>query len=352
MIRKRSVWFGVVCLLLFSGCAGKQESLPVFYPPAPDAPRIQYLVSYSSEKDLRQGEFSRSLAEQIGDLGFAMHRARSSAFTAGRMYVVDSRLRGISRFDLQSETAGLLDEVSGVLVKPMEIASDRDGIKYVTDPDGNKIVAFGADEKVVRYYRQPTGFRPLGIAVDDRYLYAAELKPNKLYVIDKLTGDLVKTLDIEDGLRWPAAVAADPAGGFYVANLAAFNVVKFDRDATRVNEIGRLGDYAGSFSRPKGLEVDRDGRVYVLDAAFENVQVFDPQGNLLMFFAKAGPRPEDLVSPASISIDYENVAYFQRFAAKGFELEYVIAVSNQAGPSKVNIYGFGRMKGGDYGRYQ
>jgi sugar lactone lactonase YvrE len=350
--RTRFLFLGFCCFFLLSACAAKKELPKVFYPPAPDAPRIQYLVSYSTEKDLKQGAFSRRLAEQIGDLGFGIHRARSSAFWDNKLYVVDSRLRGIARFDLLAEKGGLLVEASSLLIKPMDIAVDRKGTKFVTDPDGSKIAAIYADEKVIKLYREPAGFRPLGIAVDDQYIYAAELKTNRLYIIDKQSGVVVKTLGEDAGLRWPSSVALGPDGSIYVANLAAFNVIQLDGEAKKLNEIGKIGDYAGSFSRPKGLAVDREGRVYVLDAAFENVQVFNRKGKLLMFFASTGPQPQDLVSPASISIDYNNVDYFQQFAAPGFKLEYVIAVSNQAGPSRVNIYGFGKLQGADYRRYE
>lgn len=337
--------------LLMSACAAPQKSA-IFYPPAPDAPRIQYLVSYSCEKDLKKGAFSRLLAEQTGELGFAMQRARSVAFWGSKMYVADSRLRGVSLFDLEAETGGLLSAPSEVLIKPMEIAIDARGTKFVTDPDDHKIVAIDADEKVIQYYRQPAGFRPLGIAVDEHFLYVTEVRPSRLYVIDKQSGAVLKTLEEQDGVRWPAAVAVAPGGGFYVTNLAAFNVVQFDDAGRKLREIGKIGDYAGSFSRPKGIEVDREGRIYVLDTAFENVQIFNPQGELLMFFGKTGTKPENLVAPASLTIDYQSVDFFQRFAAPGFKLEYVIAVSNQAGPSRVNVYGFGHMAGVDYGRYE
>lgn len=39
---------------------------------------------------------------------------------------------------------------------------------------------------------------------------------------------------------------------------------------------GRIGDNLGHFARPRGMAIDRAGYVYVVDAAFNNVQVFTP----------------------------------------------------------------------------
>ena len=102
------------------------------------------------------------------------------------------------------------------------------------------------------------------------------------------------------------------------------------------------------FGRPKGLAADREGRVYVLDAAFDVAQVFAPNGQVLAILGGPGTTPGTLTLPSGIDIDYDNVDYFRKYAKPGFELEYIILVANQFGKSKVNVFGFGRMKGMDY----
>lgn len=87
--------------------------------------------------------------------------------------------------------------------------------------------------------------------------------------------------------------------------------------------------------------MDREGRLYVVDAAFENVQMFDREGRPLMYFGGPGAEVHNLSLPAGIAIDYANAHHFQRYAAPGFALEYVIAVTNQAAASKVVVFGFG-----------
>ena len=50
----------------------------------------------------------------------------------------------------------------------------------------------------------------------------------------------------------------------------------------------RLGDSPGTFSRPAGIGVDSEGHIYVVDTAFNNFQIFNDEGRLLLWIGKAG----------------------------------------------------------------
>jgi hypothetical protein len=69
--------------------------------------------------------------------------------------------------------------------------------------------------------------------------------------------------------------------------------------------IGQLGDAAGYLARPRGLAVDGDGHVFVSDSAFDNIQVFDMAGTLLMFWGSAGRQPGQFNLPAGLFVDHE-----------------------------------------------
>ncbi len=69
--------------------------------------------------------------------------------------------------------------------------------------------------------------------------------------------------------------------------------------------IGQLGDAAGYMARPKGLAVDQAGHVFVSDSAFDNIQVFDMAGNLLMYWGSAGRQAGQFNLPAGLFIDHE-----------------------------------------------
>ena len=149
----------------------------------------------------------------------------------------------------------------------------------------------------------------------------------------------------------PTNLAFDPDGTLYVADTGKFGILKYDRDGDFKGAIGKLGTSPGSFVRPKGIALDREGRLYVVDAAFNNVQLFNPDRPLLMWFGhfgKTGLNAGNLYLPAKVAVDYDNVKFFERYAAPGFEIEYLVLVTNQFGDHMVNVYGFGKQKGKTY----
>jgi len=140
----------------------------------------------------------------------------------------------------------------------------------------------------------------------------------------------------------------DKDGYVYVTDVGRFQVVKFDRDGHFLAAVGQLGDNLGHFARPKGTALDRDGRLYTVDAAFNLVQVFSPLGRLLLFFGDGGNTPGGLVLPAKVVIDYANLPLFQSYVQPGFVPEFLILVTSQFGDRRVNVFAFGHDKGRKY----
>ena len=149
-------------------------------------------------------------------------------------------------------------------------------------------------------------------------------------------------------LYHPTNIAIGPEGDVYVVETSNYRVQRFTADGKSVRVYGEVGNEPGTFARPKGIALDRLGRMYVGDAAFENVQVFDNGGKLLLFFGQPGDKLEGLNLPAGVTIDYDNVEFFRRSADPRFNVEYLILVASQFGPNKIDVFGFGRMKGVDY----
>ncbi|MEI6128409.1 MAG: hypothetical protein WCQ99_17835, partial [Pseudomonadota bacterium] len=121
---------------------------------------------------------------------------------------------------------------------------------------------------------------------------------------------------------------------------------KLTQDGDKIKEFGSgIGDSFGQFARPRGIAVDREGRVYSVDAWHSVVQVFDADNNMLIFFGEVGPNPGNLSLPAQVVIDYDNIDHFKEYAAPGYDIEFLIIVTSQYGPRKVNIFGFLRKQG-------
>jgi hypothetical protein len=72
--------------------------------------------------------------------------------------------------------------------------------------------------------------------------------------------------------------------------------------------------------------------------------MFDENGQLLMWFGEPSASKVGLELPSKVLVDYDDVAFFQRYAAPNFQLEHLVIVMNQYGPRKVSVFGFGHKK--------
>ena len=71
---------------------------------------------------------------------------------------------------------------------------------------------------------------------------------------------------------------------------------------------GKAGDAPGTSERPKGIAIDSDGHIWVVDASQCNVQIYDKEGHLLAYFGYGGGLPGQFGLPAGIAIDKNNRA--------------------------------------------
>ena len=88
--------------------------------------------------------------------------------------------------------------------------------------------------------------------------------------------------DDETHFGTAAGLAFLPDGSVLVADgLTNARIVKLDRNGKFVMAWGGKGAEDGQFNAVHGVDVDRNGRVYVADRANKRVQVFDENGKHL-----------------------------------------------------------------------
>ena len=127
----------------------------------------------------------------------------------------------------------------------------------------------------------------------------------------------------------------------FVTDSGDFRLKVFSADGEFRRAWGGLGRTFGSFARPKGLTVDPEGNIWVVDAAFQNVQGFDREGQLLMAFGgELGDAPGGLSLPAHIAAIPGPLDVFQRYAEPGHSVRFVFMVVNQTGLNKLSFFGF------------
>jgi DNA-binding beta-propeller fold protein YncE len=270
----------------------------------------------------------------------------------GKIYVADTRAPGLAIFDLKARTYALMaGKGSGRMQRPFNVTIDADGTKYVTDIARNQVLVYDRADSFVTAYGGQNGFKPVDVAIARERLYVVDIGHHEVQVLDKRTGKLQFKFgrnDDPEKVKWmhqPTNLAIGGDGDVYVVETGNFRVARYTAEGKFVREYGEPGQSPGQFARPKGIAMDRAGRLYVGDSAFQNVQIFDSAGRVLMAFGQSIEGVQGLNLPAGIAVDYDNVDLFRGLAAPGFAVEHLILVVSQFGPNQVDVYGFGKMSG-------
>jgi len=354
----RAIWLAVLLPLFLFGCASAPETddnQPIYYPPLPNPPRIQFLKTFTTKDDL--GKQTSAFADFVAggeqkETGL-IEKPYGVAIHDGKIYVVDTRGPGYGVFDLTLKQFHFVaGNGAGVMRKPINITIDADGTKYVTDTGRNQVLVYGKDDRFIRAYGKEKQFKPSDVALINDQIYVADVGNHKIHVLDRATGKTIRQFSKGGSkpgeLFHPTNLAVSPDKTLFVADTSNYRIQEFSTDGKYLRHFGSVGSGLGKFARPKGIAIDQESRLYVVDAAFENVQVLNTDGKLLLFFGAPGDRRSDINLPTKVVIDYANAALFQQFAAPDFQIEYVILVASQFGVNKVNVYGFGKMRGLEY----
>lgn len=338
-------------LFLFASSCFKQPSkIPdpnklVIYPAPPAETKIQYLTSFSTSTDFTGGQsaFSKFLLGEeeprpiFKPYGITVH--------GSRIYICDTGIRGIVILDLADQSFEyFIPGGKGQLQFPINCHLDSDGILYIADGTRKQVVIFDKDLNYLNAITLQDDKKPTDLYVDDSRIWVAAIDDHKIYMFDK--SDFSFMGAIPKRATQSKVNLYQPANMFvkdslvYVSDIGACKIHVFDTEMNYRHSFGEIGKGFGQFTRPKGVCADREGNIYVVDAAFENVQVFDPTGKLLMYFGGTYSAPGGMWLPADVTIDYDNLSYYSDYVDNSFTLQYLIFVTNQYGPDKVSVYGF------------
>jgi streptogramin lyase len=360
MTRQIVVATAVFVLLIAAGCAPKSAPTPVakksyaIWPPAPDAPHVQFLTAINSSKDITEksakGGFEQMVYGAEQEEVLPVQKPYAVRMWDGRVYVTEIRSAGVTVLDLPKRQTRVMGATGrGQIKKATDLAIAPDGTKYVVDQGDGTIKVFGPDERFVTSYSLDK-CRPAGACVFGPYLYVTDFENSRVLIMDRNYGKILKAFGERGGLDGqfigPLAIAADKQGCVYVSDAIRARVQKFGPDGTFLMGFGSAGNRPGNFVRPKHIGVTADGYIHVVDAAFNNVQVFDPQGKFVGVYGSRGTHPGAMDLPAGLEVVESNLDLFQKFVHPAFQAEREIIVANQFGPQKLTVYAMGGLKEG------
>jgi DNA-binding beta-propeller fold protein YncE len=346
---------------VFSGCQSvqveQQSSKPVFFPPSPATPRLQFLKSFSGPDDL--GATTTSTFERfvVGEPKTMEGIAKpyGVAIFKGKLYVCDVGRGMVEVLDLENRTFSYLTK-DRRLMNPVNIYIDDNGMKYIADPTAGSIFVFDKNDNLSAIFGRELKINPIDVVVRGSRCYVTDFGSNQVVVLNKTTGEEIarigkrrESTGKEEPLQHLSPgefslisdLALDQQGNIYVTDKAGARITEFDKSGAFNRTIGRLGWNIDEFAKPKGIAIDKEDRIWVVDAATEVAKIYNQQAQLLLFFGLPGNEPGMMNLPAKIILDYDNVEYFQQYAVDGANIEFLVLVSNQYGLNKISVYGFG-----------
>ncbi len=353
---------GVWAIVIFSGCqqpVPKEILGPVFFPKPPDKPRLQFLKSFSGPEDV--GVKGPSALERfiVGEPETmeAIVKPYGLAIFQGKLYVCDVGKRMVEVLDLENHTFSYLTKDIR-LMGPRNIYIDDDATKYIADPIAGAVFVFDKNNNLSDILGRKLKFKPEDVVVHGQRCYVADSNSNQVVVLDKTTGEEVDRMGQKGVLEDPEALSAvaelppaqfllisdltvDQQGNVYVTDKAGGRITEFDKSGVFKRTIGSWGIGIDQFIRPKGIAVDKENRIWVVDTAQEVVKIYDSKARLLLYFGLPGNKPGMMNMPAKVVVDYDNVELFREYAVEGANIEFLVLVTNQFGPHKIAVYGFG-----------
>ncbi len=109
-----------------------------------------------------------------------------------------------------------------------------------------------------------------------------------------------------DSLKAPRALALDPSGALYVADVGNFRVVKYTPEGKQLLTFGAKGSGEGQFESISSLAATDKGEVLVLDRTTPWIQVFSKDGKFVRRFG--GPELA-LYGPMGLAVGKDGTLY-------------------------------------------
>lgn len=311
-----------VLLILALAAAAPPAETPPQWPAPPQAARLRFAGEIAGPRVTgtgRLGGFLRALIglDKAGEVTPDRLVKPTGLFVRGEtVFVADPGMRGVLRYD---EATGKGEwwprGVEKTLLSPVGVAGAPDGRLFVLDSQLGKVFILDAEGNLKGELEgDPEGIgRPAALAVSGKRVYVSDVKKHRVAVYG-IDGTFLQAFGRRGNktgeFNFPTYMWFDAkAGRLWVTDSGNFRLQWFGPDGRYGGFIGENGNRPGYLARPRGVAVDSEGHVFVVDAAFEAFQIFDDMKNLLLFVGRAGDGPGRFSMPGGIFIDGRDRVY-------------------------------------------
>jgi len=323
-------------LIFIVGCATREpavlrygvqdaaEGKRLLWPPEPEVPRYMYAGQLLGESNFRapsaraaEGLMGvlRAIAGLIVGEAKPLELARPQSGTvdpAGRIYVTDASRQAVFVFDPVAGKLDIWEKAEGLanFSTPVALAVGK-GLAYVTDADLGIVARLDASGTPQRALGRGLLKRPTGLALDAERgeLYVSDTGAHDIKVLD-LSGNLKRVLgrrgEGEGEFNYPTHLAL-AEGELYVTDTMNSRIQVLDgASGSMRRSFGTRGLYVGNLVRPKGIALDSERNVYVVESYYDHLLVFDRHGRFLMGIGGLGAESGKFYLPAGVWTDHLN----------------------------------------------
>lgn len=235
---------------------------------------------------------------------------------SGRIYVTDISRQAVYVFDPKGNRLDIWEGLgsNAHFVAPTGIALGEDGDIYVADSDLGIVARLNRKGESLGVIGQGELRRPVGVAydADTHLLFVADTYGHDIKVYGK-DGRLQRTLghrgDKPGEFNYPTYIAL-VQGNLYVSDTMNARVQLLDAETGQSKQvIGEFGLNVGNLVRPKGVAVDSEGNIYVVESYFDRLLVYNKEGQFLMPLGAEGQMIGEFYLPSGVWIDAHNQVF-------------------------------------------
>jgi DNA-binding beta-propeller fold protein YncE len=149
--------------------------------------------------------------------------------------------------------------------------------------------------------------RATGIAIDraTQHVYVTDTLRDRVYILEA-DGKVLKSFgqhgENNGEFNFPTELLVKN-GVVAVVDAMNFRVQTFDPKGNFQSTFGNIGDSEETLFRPKGIGLDSENHIYLVEGLSGTVRVFDREGQLLYFFGRRGRGLGEFQLPAGLFID-------------------------------------------------
>ncbi len=231
----------------------------------------------------------------------------------GRIFVTDTSRQVVLVFDplegrlIEWESAATATH----FVAPAGIALGTAGEVYVADSDLGIVARLNQKGESISVVGRGELRRPVGVAFDavTQRLYVVDTHDHDIKVFDT-NGRLLRTLgqrgEKPGEFNYPTYLAL-ANGRLYITDTMNARVQVIEAETGEPKQIiGERGMNVGNLVRPKGVAVDKEGNVYIVESYYDHLLVFNNSGQFLMPIGGTGNKIGNFYLPSGVWIDAHN----------------------------------------------